>query len=388
MRTLLPEDELQLLDPRQDALTLEGAPVRPRPRRGWWLRLGWSPTSAPIALLLVTGIALGPVGMNLLTSSTLSLLSPVIPVSLGALGVLVGLGVEGRRSIEHRVLLVALFESALTGFLVAIGLIPFGSTVWVGASGPNWMLIAASGICAATSLTLPSAGSLEPPSPAGRIKELGVLLPIVAGALLLAAMHQGPVGRAVLLLANATAITMLLAGAGWLLLTQASSETEERVFAVSALLLVGGVADALSMSALFTGLAAGVFWRYLGHHPRETITRDVLFVQHPLVVLVLLVAGARADISWSVAGVGVGYVVLRMLGKLLGGAVAWRTLGGAAPRDVGRVLLPPGVFGIAFALNVADAVGERASFLLAAVVIGTIGSDIVALLLSPRRVTP
>ena len=105
------------------------------------------------------------------------------------------------------------------------------------------------------------------------------------------------------------------------------------------------------------------------------------------VVLVLLVAGARADISWTAAGVGAGYVVLRMLGKLLGGAAAWRILRGAAPRDVGLLLLPPGVFGIAFALNVADAVGENGAFLLAAVVTGTIGSDIVALLLSPRRVS-
>ena len=52
-------------------------------------------------------------------------------------------------------------------------------------------------------------------------------------------------------------------------LTRASSETEERVFAVSALLLVGGVAAALSLSALFGGLVAGVFWRYAGRHPRE-----------------------------------------------------------------------------------------------------------------------
>jgi hypothetical protein len=387
MTTLPPEDELQLLDPRQDALTLEAPPLRQRPRRGWWLMLGWSATSAPIALLLVTGVALGPRGINLLTSSALSLLGPVIPVSLGALGVLVGLEVGRRRLSERRVLAAALLESGLTGFIVAIGLVPLASRAWAGAGGPIWMLVAATGICAATSLTLPSAGSLEPPSPSGRIKELGVLLPIVAGALLLAALQQGPVERAVLLLVHATAVTLLLAGAGWLLLTQAASETEERVFAVSALLLVGGVADALSMSALFTGLAAGVFWRFAGDHPRKTITRDVLFLQHPLVVLVLLVAGARADLSWLAAGVGTGYVVLRMLGKLLGGALAWRMLRGAAPRDVGLVLLPPGVFGIAFALNVVDAVGENASFLLAAVVAGTIGADIVALLLSPRRVS-
>jgi hypothetical protein len=150
--------------------------------------------------------------------------------------------------------------------------------------------------------------------------------------------------------------------------------------------MVGGVADALSLSALFGGLTAGVFWRYLGHRPRETITRDVLFVQHPLVVLVLLVAGARADLSWASAGIALGYVALRLVGKLAGGLIAWRTGDGVVSRDAGLLLLPPGVFGVAFALNVAGSVGSaEASLLLGAVVIATIGSDLVALVLAPRR---
>ena len=104
---------------------------------------------------------------------------------------------------------------------------------------------------------------------------------------------------AVTLLALASGVSLMLAAAAWLLLARASSETEERVFAVSALLLVGGVADALSLSALVGGLAAGVFWRLAGRQPREAVRRDVLFVQHPLLVLVLLLAGARAE--WSPA---------------------------------------------------------------------------------------
>ena len=379
------DDELQLLDPRQDALVLEPPPVQKRPPRGWWMTLGWSATSAPVALLLAVGIGLGPRGINLLTASALSLMSPVIPVALGALGVLVGLGLGEHRLHERSVFLAALLECSLTAIVVSFGMTPIAWTAWGAAGGPSWMLVAASGICAATSLTLPSGRSLEPPSVPGRIRELGVVLPILSGALLIAAMHDGPATRAVTLLGHATLITLLLAGAGGLLLTQASSETEERVFAVSALLLVGGVADALSMSALFTGLAAGLFWRYAGSRPRETVTRDVLFVQHPLIVLVLLVAGARAELSWTAAAAGAAYVALRTLGKLLGGTVAWRAMPEVAPRDVGMLLLPPGVFGVAFALNVINSIGDSAAFLLSAVVIGTIASDIVAQLLAPRR---
>jgi len=246
------------------------------------------------------------------------------------------------------------------------------------------LLVLLAVICAAVSLTLPSGDSLEPRSAATRLIELGVLLPIVAGGLVLAWLRAGSSAGAGVLVAQACGVTLALAAAAWLLLTQASSETEERVFAVSALLLVGGVAAALSLSALFGGLVAGVFWRYAGRHPRETIGRDVLFVQHPLVVLVLLVAGARADLSLVTFALGVGYVILRVAGQLAAGSVAKRVVGVNAPRDLGLHLLPPGVFGVGFALNGVGVVGADASMLLAVVVVGTIGADVVAVLSSPR----
>jgi hypothetical protein len=177
-----------------------------------------------------------------------------------------------------------------------------------------------------------------------------------------------------------------VSAAAWLLLTRASSETEERVFAVSALLLVGGVAAALSLSALFGGLVAGVFWRYAGRHPRETISRDVLFVQHPLLVLVLLVAGARAELSGESVALGAGYVALRIAGNLLAVHIAGRTAGANAPRDLARHLVAPGVLGVGFALNAFNAIGADASMMLAVVVTGTIGAELVAVLQAPRRI--
>jgi hypothetical protein len=157
------------------------------------------------------------------------------------------------------------------------------------------------------------------------------------------------------------------------------------VFAISALLLIGGVAHALGLSALFGGLVGGVFWRYAGGRPRETIRRDVLFVQHPLLVLVLLVAGGRAELGPASLALGVVYVGLRVLGKLVGGAGAGSVLGRKAPRDLGLHLLPPGVFGVAFALNAAAVLNDvHAPVVLTAVVVGTIASELIAVVLPPR----
>jgi hypothetical protein len=241
----------------------------------------------------------------------------------------------------------------------------------------------AAGTCAASALTLPGANPLEPRSMTARVVVHGVIVPIAIGGLLVARLRAESAMDAIVLLAQASGVTVALALAAWLLLTRVASDTEERVFAVSALLLVGGVAAALSLSALAGGLVAGMFWRYAGGRPLETIGRDVLFVQHPLLVLVLLVAGARAELSLISLGLGASYLVLRLLGQLAGGLVAGRIAGAPEPADLVLRLLSPGVFGVAFALNAAGAQAGL-SLLLDTVVIGTIGSELVAPLLSTR----
>jgi hypothetical protein len=354
--------------------------------RRWRGLLVWSATSAPVALLLTGGIAVGPQGINLLSPALLTLLDPVVPVALAAFGVLVGLSVRDRRTDGPRTLGAACLVAAITVLVVSAGLGMVALTAMSSIAEPFWTLVLTVGICAATSLTLPSSDSLEPRSAATRLIELGVLLPIVAGGLILAWLWAGAVVSASVLVAQASVITIALAAATWLLLTRASSETEERVFAVSALLLVGGTAAALSVSALFGGLVAGVFWRYTGRHPRETIGRDVLFVQHPLLVLVLLVAGARADLSPATLALGVGYVGLRAAGRLAAGTVVRRSVDVNVPHDLGFHLLPPGVFGVGFALNAVTVLGTDAAMLLAVVVAGTIGSELVAASFGPRSV--
>ena len=382
-------DPFGVLDPSVDVHRDDGRGPSPgdvKRSRRWRGLLVWSATSAPVGLLLLAGIAVGPRGINLLSLSTLTLLDPVVPVALAAFGMLIGLSATDRRTDDARTLAAACLAAAVTVLVVSGGFGVVALTAMSSVAQPFWILLLAGGICAATSLTVPSDDSLEPRSAATRVIELGVVLPIVAGGLMLAWLRAGSFASAGVLVAHAGGVTLALAAAAWLLLTRASSETEERVFAVSALLLVGGVAAALSLSALFGGLVAGLLWRYAGRHPLGTIRRDVLFVQHPLLVLVLLVAGARADLSSLTLALGMGYVVLRVAGQLAAGTIARRVIGGKSLHNLGFHLLPPGVFGVGFALNAASVVGTDTSMLLATVVVGTIGSELVAVLLPPRSV--
>ena len=111
----------------------------------------------------------------------------------------------------------------------------------------------------------------------------------------------------------------------------------------------------------------------------------MLFVQRPLLVLVLLVAGARAELSFSTVALGAAYVILRAAGQLAAGTLTRRVVGVIVPPGLGLHLLRPGVFGVVFALNAVGVVGADSQMLLAAVVVGTIGSELVAVLLAPRR---
>lgn len=364
--------------------------VMPEERRGrdWRSVWGWSATSAPVGFLLTAGMALGPRGINLLSASAMPFLMPIVPVALAALGVLVGLNLAGRRAVEGRIVGTATGVAAVTMGAVSVGV---GLLAWTSLTLTESIahLAIMSGICAASSLILPAGLSLEPRSHTTRIIEAGVLMPILAGGVMVAWLRTGTPTAALTLLFQGIGVTLALATAGWLVLTRASSHTEERVFGLSALLLIGGAADALALSALLGGLIAGVFWRYAGGRPRDTISRDVLFVQHPLLVMVLLVAGARVDFSLLVILLGLLYAALRTVGTLAASTIAPRLGGLRTTRDMAAHLARPGVFGVALALNAAGDGGEgEASLLLAMVVVGTITSEMVALLFLPRSTEP
>ena len=175
------------------------------------------------------------------------------------------------------------------------------------------MLASGLGLCAATSLAVPSGNPTEPRASDRRVVELGVLAPIVFGGLLLGVALQGATLAAITLVGQAAVIAVLLAGSAWLLLARASSDTEQRVFAIAAMLLVGGAADYLSLSALLSGLMAGAFWRLAGGPAEASLRRDARYVQHSLLVLVLVVAGARTDFTLTSVAVAAMYVFLRIV---------------------------------------------------------------------------
>ena len=318
-------DPLGLLEPSLDVPGDDGLGPLPgtdeRRSRRWRGLLVWSATSAPVALLLTAGIAFGPQGINLLSPATLTLLDPVVPVALAAFGVLVGLSVNDRRTDDARMLAAACLAAAVTVLVVSAGFGVVALTAMSSIAGPFWILILTGGICAATSLTLPSGDSLEPQvaghpghrtrrpaSDRGGWADAGVApcrffrrrwCPCRARV----RRHPGS-GRCCMVAVDAGLFRngrTRVRRVG----TAARRRRRRRAVPVRAIRRTGR----RRLLAI------------CGAAPAQTISRDVLFVQHPLLVLVLLVAGARADLSPSTLALGVGYVVLRVAGQVAAGTL-------------------------------------------------------------------
>ncbi len=336
-----------------------------------------------IVPLLVTGIVLGPQGLGLLSAGALAALDPALPVALAALGVLAGFDVVASRA-DTAIARAAVLEAIAVTVAVGAGLaLAAGIVPDVGV--PPWPIPLLGGIGAASSLALPSTAQLDERLPRlGTYLVFGVVAPMAIGGLWLAWVRQQTVIGAVSLTVQAIAIALVLATAAWLLLRRTASATEQRVFAVAATLLVGGAADYLSCSALLSGVVAGALWAGLGGEAREHVLRDVRYARHPLMALVLLVAGARVEPSWPAVGLAAVYVCLRVGVRLAGAAVVTRAVGGLGPR-AGVSLVAPGVFGVAFALNAYRAVGQDLAVALSMVVVGTIAADLFARALRRRE---
>ena len=198
------------------------------------------------ALLLLLGIAAGPYGLNLLSSSVLLLLDPLIVMALGMLGVFIGLGIDPRRP--------------------------------------------------------------RPTSPA----VLAVL-----GVIAMAALRDASPFARVLMVVSIAGVAIVVAFAGWLLVGQADSEREQQVFVIGSLLLLGGGAAYASLSAVFAGLLAGTVWSSGGDLARARIVHHLDYFQHPLIVVMLLVAGA--SITFSIEALAVLVVIAAL--HAVGGSV-------------------------------------------------------------------
>lgn len=367
-----------------------------RARYGWWrfrssLRmraaLGLRPVTAPVVIFLPLGIVLGPSGADIISVTALQHLDVVISIGLAALGVFIGIAVGTARAAGGRLMTAATIEAAITILTVACASYALMRAWQMPSPVPSALIALALGVCASASAAPAHGdGADRATQVAARVADLDDVLPILVGAGVLALI--GPAGTPALAgVGFSIGLGLAIAITGWLLFERAEG-AERDVFVLGSLALLGGSAAYLATSPLLAGLAGGWMWARTPGQTEKVVATQMRKVQHPLVVLLLIIAGASLHVTLAGIWLFAPYVVFRTAGKLLGGWIASRVASEVAPSDLGAYLIPPGVIGIAFGLNILQVAPDAAGPIVFAVSAGALVSEVLALIVTPGPPDP
>jgi hypothetical protein len=341
--------------------------------------LGLRSTPAPTLTFIVIGLLLGPHALGVLTPEVIARLNPVVSIGLGALGVFIGLGIgRARAQFQSALLAAALLEVMLT-IAVVTGAMYVLLIRWTIPLPIEPVLFAiVTGICCSASAATRVAGT----GAAARVTwivDLDDAPLVVLGTVAVALVGSRPVGTG---MALTVAAALLVGIAGWLLFERARGEAERGVFVGGAIALVGGIGAYTGMSPLLSGAAAALVWVWSPGGADRIIETDLGKLHHPLVALLLIVAGASIQWQDALLWVAAPLVLVRLIGKLLASMAAAR-LAAVSSGLLATVLLPPGVVGVAIALNVQQILGSEDTLLLSAVTVAAAVSELLPPFLSP-----
>jgi hypothetical protein len=346
--------------------------------------LGLAPSPTPAIIFLPLGALLGPRVLGLLSPELLTNLDVAVTVALAVLGILVGLALGRDVRSMPRLLGAASLESAVTIGAVAAAALYFVDRTGVPVGAPALVFALALGLCASASSATSADPDLEPAAAIGtRVADLDDVLPIalVTCALLPLASSAADIW---LLLVGPIGVGLAVGAVGWLLFDRADSGGERVVFVLGTVGLAGGASAYLGVSPLTAGLVAGVCWALAPGRAARIAEVDLGKVQHPLVVLLLLIAGALLVPSPAALWLLAPYLLFRLAGKVAG-AWASASLADVGPADLAAYLMPPGVLAVAFALNFHQVLpGPAGETLLATVGMGTAAFEVFALVVLPR----
>jgi hypothetical protein len=345
--------------------------------------LGLRPLTAPVILFVPIGVAIGPRGLRLLPEPALPHLDVVIAIALATLGGFIGIaaGREGRSA--RRLFAASTLEASVT-IATVTGALAILFVAWqVPLPLPPWLVALALGISASASAAPHVAtGENGARRVAARVADLDDVLPILVGGavIVLAGGATAAVGRQV---AGTIALGIGIGATGLLLLERTEGRAERGVFVLGLLALLGGSASYLGWSPLLTGLAAGWLWAAAPGGADRVVADELTKVQHPLIVLLLVAAGAHLQPTLVGLWLFAPYVLFRIAGKLAGGWAASRLAPAIAPSTLGAYLITPGVIGIAFALNVEQVSPLVADAIVFSVAAGAIACELLALAVTP-----
>lgn len=313
-------------------------------------------------LFVGAGAALGPDFLGTLSREDLLGLQPLLALGLGVAGVLVGLNLEPRllRLLPREVYMAALAHAGTAFLWVAVPLVGpllFALGVPAGAAvGAAALLGAAASLSSGHFVVLGYRGGRMERRTGLSVVLLTLLDDLVGLGVLMLALCFGAMDHPWVGLQLVGLALVLGAACGGLLafLMQGLNEQGELMAVLlGGVALVSGAAAYLRLSTLLAGVACGATLALVGNRPVQRAARVLERFERPAYLTLIFLVGAhvhaRDVIAWALLP---GYLGLRFVGKVLGGALAQRIAGNtlALPERLGYALIPQG--GLALCLVV------------------------------------
>ena len=316
---------------------------------------------APFVLL---GFLLGPHATHILSRETVDVITPLLALGLGWIGVLFGLQLDRDhlKRFPGAYLLLAWLQAAVA-FAAVYFLGRFVISSWFSFSADAIVLAAAATACVST----PTAVALVSNTYMARgqvssflfyVGSLDAAVGIVALGMIHAAFYSGRLTQgAAFSFLEWFAISVLLGcffGVLFLSLTRVRAPAQEFVlFLFGLVLFASGTAFYLSLSPLFVCMIAGIVIGNLSPLRRRVYTALSEW-EKPIYIMTLVLAGALLQFSsWWIVPLVAAYVAARLLAKWLGGLVAFglKPSSFRIPASFGLALVPQGGITLAMAIS-------------------------------------
>jgi Kef-type K+ transport system membrane component KefB len=352
----------------------------------------WAATRSPVprvSILIVLGVAVGPIGFDLLPAATDQWFPVASSIALVMVGFLIGgeFTTERLRELGVRTAVIAVIQALGTAAVVGVGLLAVG----VGAE----LALPLAGVATATAPAA-VAGVVQESGKRGRFSRL--LLAIVAiddavalvvFSLLLAAVGllsgvEGSGGAALSAalweLGGGIGLGVALGFPAALLTGRLQPGRPVLEEALGLVLLCAGLGVWLEVSYLLAAVVMGIVMANVAsHHARPF--REIEGIEWPFLVVFFLLAGASLEVAAlrAVGWIGASYILLRTLGKLSGSWFGTVLVGGS--RDVARwlgvALLPQAGVALGLALLADQQLPGTGADVLAIVVGATVVFELV-----------
>ncbi len=343
-----------------------------------------------VTLLLIMGVAVGPSVFDLIPEAAINWYEPLSIVALTMVAFLLGSALKAENLAAHgrAILGVSATVVVATLVLVSSGLLLIGQSLAValvlGA-------IATATDPAAMDETLRQAGAKSGFADTLRgIVAIDDAWGMIVFALVMVAVQaagNGGFDLHHLQLAGWEVGGALLLGLavglpGALLTGRLKPGAPTQLEALGLVFLTAGLAMWIEVSFLLAGMVAGaVIANMAKHHDRAF--HEIELVERPFLILFFLLAGASMEVRalTAVGGIGLAFVVLRVLGRLAGGWIGgvWAGLPPVQRVWIGPALLPQAGVAVGMALVATAELPDLGDLLLTL----TIGTTVVFELVGP-----